>query len=180
MGFSRRRAWMLAAAVIGAGALAAALLLDAAPPPPDINITTAPTKIAHTALGAVGYREVGHGRTLLMITGFSAGMDDWAPYFVDALAKHFRVVVFDNAGIGQTAALAAPLSVPAMAAQTSALINTLGLGRCDVLGWSMGGLDRPVPRRHSPAPGASPRPCGHTGRDREGRTRASLDSRLRQ
>ncbi len=27
-----------------------------------------------------------------------------------------------------------------MAAQTSALIRALGLGRCDVLGWSMGGL----------------------------------------
>ena len=114
--------------------------MKTAPAPAPPNITTAPTQIAHTALGAVGYREVGHGPALLMITGFSAGMDDWPPYFVDALARHFRVVVFDNAGVGQTAALAAPLSVPEMAAQTSALISTLGLGRCDVLGWSMGGL----------------------------------------
>jgi len=100
------------------------------------DITAAPTEIAHTALGAVGYREVGHGQALVMIIGYSASMDLWAPYFVNALAAHFRVVVFDNAGIGQTAALRAPLSVPEMAAQTSAL----RLGRCDVLGWSMGGL----------------------------------------
>lgn len=140
MGFSRCRALMLAGALVGAAALAAALLLEMAPAPAPPDITAAPTQIAHTALGDVGYREVGHGPALLMITGFSAGMDDWAPYFVDALAKHFRVVVFDNAGIGLTAALALPLSVPEMAAQTSALISTLGLGRCDVLGWSMGGL----------------------------------------
>ena len=144
MGFSRRRALMLAGALIGTGALVAALLVEAAPAPAPAsaptNIAAAHTQLAHTALGVVGYREVGHGPALLMITGFSAGMDDWAPYFVDALAERFRVVVFDNAGIGQTAALAAPLSVPGMAAQTSALISTLELGRCDVLGWSMGGL----------------------------------------
>jgi pimeloyl-ACP methyl ester carboxylesterase len=137
VGFSRRRALMFAAALIGTGTLAVSPAEAAAAPP---NITAAHTRIAHTALGAVGYREIGRGPTLLMITGFSAGMDDWAPYFVDAVAKHFRIVVFDNAGIGRTATLGAPLSVPEMAAQTSALISTLGLGRCDVFGWSMGGL----------------------------------------
>jgi pimeloyl-ACP methyl ester carboxylesterase len=139
MGFKHRGALMFATALVVAGTIAlGAGAGDAAPSP--ANITTAPTQIAKTALGTVGYREVGHGPALLMITGFSAGMDDWAPYFVDALAEHFRVVVFDNAGVGDTAALAAPLSVPEMAAQTSAFIRALGLGRCDVLGWSMGGL----------------------------------------
>jgi pimeloyl-ACP methyl ester carboxylesterase len=139
MGFSRRLVRMLAAALVGAGAIGLGTApVDAASAPPDI--TAAPTQVARTALGAVGYREVGHGPVLVMITGFSASMDDWAPYLVDALAEHFRVVVFDNAGVGQTAALRSPLTVPEMAAQTSALISTLRLGRCDVLGWSMGGL----------------------------------------
>jgi pimeloyl-ACP methyl ester carboxylesterase len=137
MGVNRRRASIFAAILLVAGGLAGVVLGKAAPAVQDI--TAAPTEVAHTALGAVGYREVGSGPTVLMITGFSAGMDDWAPYFVDGLAKHFRVVVFDNAGIGQTVALPAPLSVPEMAAQTSALISALRLGRCDVLGWSMGG-----------------------------------------
>jgi pimeloyl-ACP methyl ester carboxylesterase len=138
MGLNRRPAIMLAAVLVGASIIAGCSPAATAPAPPDI--TAAPTQVAHTALGTVGYRQVGHGPTLLMITGFSGSMDDWAPYFVDALAEHFRVIVFDNAGIGKTAALAAPLSVPEMAAQTSALISTLRLGRCDVLGWSMGGL----------------------------------------
>ena len=38
------------------------------------------------------------------------------------------------------AALPAPLSIDAMANQTSALIGTLRLGRPDVLGWSMGSM----------------------------------------
>jgi pimeloyl-ACP methyl ester carboxylesterase len=50
------------------------------------------------------------------------------------------VVICDTAGIGRTGALPAPLSVDAMASQTSALITALGLGRPDVLGWSMGGM----------------------------------------
>lgn len=130
---------LFAATVFGAGMLgikpASAGALARQP-----NITTAATKIAHTSVGSVGYREVGRGPILLMIMGFGASMDAWPPYLVDGLATHFRVVVFDNAGVGESSPLPSPLSVPQMAAETSALIRTLGLGRCDVLGWSMGGL----------------------------------------
>jgi pimeloyl-ACP methyl ester carboxylesterase len=66
-------------------------------------------------------------------------MDSWDPRFVGALADYYRVVIFDNAGIGRTRALPAPLTIDAMANQTSALIDVLGLDRPDVLGWSMGG-----------------------------------------
>jgi pimeloyl-ACP methyl ester carboxylesterase len=75
----------------------------------------------------------------VLITGFSASMDDWPPTFVDALAERHRVVVFDNAGVGATGSVT-PLTITAMANQTSALITSLGLGRTAVLGWSMGGM----------------------------------------
>ena len=60
--------------------------------------------------------------------------------FVDALAEHHRVVIFDNAGVGRTQALPGTLTIDAMANETSALIGGLGIGRPDVLGWSMGGM----------------------------------------
>ena len=104
-----------------------------------INVAAAPVRVAQTPNGPVGYRVVGSGSPLLLITGFSAGMDDWSPAFVDALASHHRVVVFDNAGVGMTGALD-PLTITAMANQTSALITSLRLGRPSVLGWSMGGM----------------------------------------
>jgi pimeloyl-ACP methyl ester carboxylesterase len=100
----------------------------------------APTKIAHTAAGPVGYREVGAGSPVLLVMGLSGSMDDWQPAFVAGLATDHTVVVFDNAGVGQTAAPSPPLSITAMANQASALISALGLGRTAVLGWSMGGM----------------------------------------
>ena len=66
-------------------------------------------------------------------------MDDWPPSFVDSLADHHEVIVFDNAGVGQTAP-AASSSIVAMANQTSDLISALHLHRPAVLGWSMGGM----------------------------------------
>jgi pimeloyl-ACP methyl ester carboxylesterase len=59
---------------------------------------------------------------------------------VDALARHYRVVISHHAGIGQTQALPAPFTIDAVADQTSALIRTLGLHQPDILGWSMGGM----------------------------------------
>ena len=104
------------------------------------DIVSAPILVAHTRDGDVGYREVGHGSAIVLITGQGATMDTWAPGFVDALAARHTVVVFDNAGIGATSRLPEPVTASAMADQTSALITALRLGRPAVLGWSLGGV----------------------------------------
>ena len=72
--------------------------------------------------------------------GYSGSQDDWAPDFVNALAVRHRVIIFDNAGIGQTSMPRGTLSISGMADQTAALIAALGLRHPDVLGWSMGGM----------------------------------------
>jgi pimeloyl-ACP methyl ester carboxylesterase len=108
--------------------------------PPAVSVVSAPVRTVRTRLGVVGYRMVGTGPPLVLIMGYTGTMEAWDPRFVDALAAHHRVVIFDNAGIGRTRQLAAPLTIDAMADQTSALIGALGLGRPDVLGWSMGGM----------------------------------------
>jgi pimeloyl-ACP methyl ester carboxylesterase len=106
------------------------------------DVLTAPVRIVRTADGTVAYRELGSGPALLLIMGGGLSMDGWPPSFVDALAAHHKVVVFDNAGVGRTSAVSAPalLSITAMASQTSALISALRLRRPAVLGWSMGGM----------------------------------------
>jgi pimeloyl-ACP methyl ester carboxylesterase len=145
------RRWAKAALValcgtaICAGPGAATALAAAAPTAPPgpaaaVGITGAPIRVAATSAGAVAYREVGHGPPLVLIMGFGGTMDNWAPSFVDQLAADFHVVVLDNAGVGKTAALSPPLTVTGMANQVNALITSLGLGRADVLGWSMGGM----------------------------------------
>jgi pimeloyl-ACP methyl ester carboxylesterase len=107
--------------------------------PGTASVVSAPVRIAHTSLGAVGYRVVGSGPPLVLIMGYGWTMEDWDPRLVHLLALHNRVVMFDNSGVGRTQPLPVPLTIDAMADQTSALITTLGLGRPDVLGWSMGG-----------------------------------------
>jgi len=123
-----------------AGASPASTSASGAAVGPSAAVVNAPTKIAHTAAGPVGYREVGAGSPVLLVMGLSGSMDDWQPAFVAGLATDHTVVVFDNAGVGQTAAPSPPLSITAMANQASALISALGLGRTAVLGWSMGGM----------------------------------------
>jgi pimeloyl-ACP methyl ester carboxylesterase len=128
--------WMLAACCV-AGALAGCGSGVRGP-----DVLTAPLRVVNTADGTVAYRELGRGPALLLITGAGASMDGWPPSFVNALAAHHKIVIFDNAGIGRTSAVSAPdlLSITAMASQTSALISALRLGRPAVLGWSMGGM----------------------------------------
>jgi pimeloyl-ACP methyl ester carboxylesterase len=104
------------------------------------GITSVRIRVIRTADGYVAYRQLGRGVPLLLIMGLGGSIDDWEPAFVNALASHYRVIEFDNAGVGRTSPLPAPLTVTSMAKQTSAFISALGLRRVDVLGWSMGGM----------------------------------------
>jgi pimeloyl-ACP methyl ester carboxylesterase len=104
------------------------------------SIVAAPVLTAHTSLGNVVYRVVGKGQPLVMVMGYAGTMETWDPRFVDTLSRHYRVIVFDNAGLGGTANVPAPLSIDAMADQTAALISSLNLTAPDVLGWSMGSM----------------------------------------
>ncbi|HUN36615.1 MAG TPA: alpha/beta hydrolase [Trebonia sp.] len=137
---SRLAPWAAALAILCTTGTVPAVASTVGPAPAPPSIVTAPTLVARTPAGDIGYREVGAGSPVLLIMGFGGSMDDWAPSFVDALAAHHTVVVFDNAGIGQSAPLASPLTISAMAGQASALISALRLGRSAVLGWSMGGM----------------------------------------
>ncbi len=108
--------------------------------PDGLSVVWAPVKTIETTRGMVAYRSIGKGPALIMITGYAGTMEGWDRRLVDTLALHHRVVIFDNGGIGSTSALPEPLTIDAMADQTSALIAALGLRHVDVLGWSMGGM----------------------------------------
>jgi pimeloyl-ACP methyl ester carboxylesterase len=118
--------------------LALALSAPAAAAAP--SVVSAPIKTVKAGQGKIGYRSVGTGRPLVMIMGLSGTMDAWAPAFVDELAKHRRVIVFDNEGIRKTTLGKGRLSLRRMGDDTASLIRALKLRRPDVLGWSMGGM----------------------------------------
>jgi pimeloyl-ACP methyl ester carboxylesterase len=112
----------------------------AAPTAPGASITTIPIQVVQTTDGAVSYRSDGTGTPLVLIMGWQGTQDDWPPDLVDALAAQHQVIIFDNAGTGQTSMPTGALTISAMADQTAALIQALNLGKPAVLGWSMGGM----------------------------------------
>ena len=67
-------------------------------------------------------------------------MAEWDPALVAGLATQHTVVVFDNRGIATSQpAPVRGLTIAKMADDTAGLIDALGVGKADVLGWSMGG-----------------------------------------
>ncbi len=90
---------------------------------------------------SIAYREVGHGRPLVLIQGSGAAMDVWDPLMIATLAEHHRVIEFDNRGVGfSTDDPSQPMTIDLLADDTAGLIRALHLGRPDVLGWSLGGF----------------------------------------
>ncbi|MFR9775626.1 alpha/beta fold hydrolase [Micromonospora sp. MS34] len=86
----------------------------------------------------VYYESHGAGAALLLINGLGADFSLLAP-LTGELARHRRVVVFDNRGAGRTGKPDQPYSVELMARDTVGLMDALGIARADLLGISMGG-----------------------------------------
>ncbi|MBM3156216.1 MAG: alpha/beta hydrolase [Chloroflexi bacterium] len=90
--------------------------------------------------GTTIYYEVnGQGEPLVMIMGFGGGLKGW--YFqTRAFKRHYRVITFDNRGIGKSARATEPYTVSTMAADTLGLMDHLGVVGAHVLGMSLGSL----------------------------------------
>ncbi|GLZ53420.1 alpha/beta hydrolase [Actinomycetospora sp. NBRC 106378] len=99
------------------------------------------------------YRELGVERPgeppLVLLQRFRAEMDDWDPLFLDTLAARRRVVIFNNRGVGSSEG-ETPSSLEAAADDAAAFIRALGIGKADLLGWSMGGMTSPIVAHRHP------------------------------
>ena len=112
---------------------------------------TAPTRLLEVANQTYAYRRFGNGSgsPLLCLQHFTGTLDNWDPAVTDPLASAREVILFDNTGIGRSTGTV-PESVAGMATHALAFLDGLGIERCDVLGFSLGGmvaqqmvLDRP-------------------------------------
>jgi 3-oxoadipate enol-lactonase len=85
------------------------------------------------------WEERGSGEPLLLIMGLGYTLDMWhrtAP----ALARHYRVIVFDNRGVGQSDVPPGPYAISVMASDAAAVMDAAGVESAHVLGVSMGGM----------------------------------------
>lgn len=85
------------------------------------------------------YEEVGSGEPLVLIRGLGSDLQAWALQAPE-LAKHFRVITYDNRGAGRTGAPDKPYSIAGMADDLAALLSELKVEKASVLGYSMGGM----------------------------------------
>jgi len=87
----------------------------------------------------VYYEEHGSGEPVLLINGLGADHTAWALQ-TDYLQRFFRVIVFDNPGVGRTEGPSGPYTTALFADTAAQLLRHLGIGRAHVVGASMGGL----------------------------------------
>jgi pimeloyl-ACP methyl ester carboxylesterase len=87
----------------------------------------------------VYYEEHGEGDPVLLINGLGADHTTWGLQ-TEFFRDHFRVIVFDNPGVGQTEGPRGPYTSALFADVAARLLRFLGLARAHVVGASMGGL----------------------------------------
>jgi 3-oxoadipate enol-lactonase len=85
------------------------------------------------------YVEAGAGEPLVLVMGFGGDHLAWGLQ-LPAFAARYRVIAFDNRGVGQTDAPDIPYSIAMMADDTVGLMDALGIDRAHVCGVSMGGM----------------------------------------
>ena len=90
---------------------------------------------------AFTYRRFGRqgGVPLVLLNRFRGTIDWWDPEFLDYLAAHHDVIVFDNVGIGYSSGEPRD-SIEGFAEGAIEFIEALGLSTVDLLGWSLGGI----------------------------------------
>ena len=88
---------------------------------------------------SIYYNEYGNGEPLLLIAGLASDSQSWSP-IINSLAAHFRIIVFDNSGVGRSSNDNTDITIKKMAEDCVILIKKLGLSSINVLGHSMGGM----------------------------------------
>ncbi|MFM0219800.1 MULTISPECIES: alpha/beta fold hydrolase [Paraburkholderia] len=101
---------------------------------------TVPTQFVEADGIRFAFRRFGKagGVPIVMNIHFRGTMDHWDPAVTDGLAQKREVILFDNAGIGASSGETSA-TIAGMAANAVAFIKALGIGKTDVLGYSIGG-----------------------------------------
>lgn len=87
----------------------------------------------------MAYSIHGSGDPVFLIGGYTMVKESWGLQVAE-LARHFKIITFDNRGVGETTIPAGPFTIADMAADTVGLMDALGIDSSHVFGVSMGGL----------------------------------------
>ncbi|NPD84936.1 alpha/beta hydrolase [Lentimicrobium sp. L6] len=87
----------------------------------------------------IAYRVYGEGSPIILCTGYATNMDLWSNVFIEALQKHYQVIVFDYRGMGKSSNSGTSFTMASLAKDLSEFMEAIGIKEAHILGWSMGG-----------------------------------------
>jgi len=87
----------------------------------------------------IDYAVHGRGEPLVLIMAFAAPRRAWF-FQTRAFRKYYKVITFDNRGVGKTDKPSEPYTIKTMADDTIGLMDYLGIDKAHILGYSMGGI----------------------------------------
>jgi pimeloyl-ACP methyl ester carboxylesterase len=85
------------------------------------------------------YDTRGVGHPLVLIRGLGSNADHWYPQR-PAFSAFFRVVSYDNRGIGRSGRPDNPCTISMMAEDTAGIMDAIGIPKAHIMGLSMGGM----------------------------------------
>ena len=89
----------------------------------------------------LNYKLEGEGEeTIVLVNGLADDLETWVLQVDDFLAEGYRVLRFDNRGIGASSCPAGPYSSRMLADDAKALVDSLGITDFHLMGVSMGGM----------------------------------------
>ena len=86
------------------------------------------------------YELRGEGHPLVMIMGLAGNSDWWSPRLIEGLAQNYQLLIFDNRGARRSDAPESDYSLQLFAKDTVGLMQSLGIKRAHIFGFSMGGM----------------------------------------
>ena len=89
----------------------------------------------------LAYSVEGDGKeTVLLIMGLGGRASDWGTAFPGALAEKYRVVRFDNRGVGASPMAPGGYALSDLARDATAVLDAVSADKAHVIGVSMGGM----------------------------------------
>ena len=88
---------------------------------------------------SIYYETKGSGDPLMMINGWGGNLDSWGAHMIDLLAEKYHVIMMDNRGTGRSDKPDIPYTMDMMAADVKGVLDSLGIEKAHVMGFSMGG-----------------------------------------
>ena len=109
------------------------------PPPAPLPAWDIEGRLTHDG-ARIWFATLGSGPPVILLHGGSGSSDLWGGQVPALVAAGRRVIVIDSRGHGRSTLGARPLGYELMERDVIAVMDALGLGKADVVGWSDGAI----------------------------------------